>query len=146
MPRQRLESNLHDQCQRLRECLSGPGGSGVAATSTRAQSLSRRLPVSHSTASLLFAKACKESNLFSASLLAERARRPLSADAVDVRMGTANCVFLYAAPFRYPNTTCGFLFSPSLEEERRDDGAASPFDSGGLVKHIGFPAGFGSEK
>ena len=144
MRRQRLESNLSEQCQRLREYLSEPGGPGVATTSTRAQSLSQQLTVSHSTTPRLFAKACEESNLFSAMLLAERAGRSVVSDAVDVRMGTANCVFLYAAPFRYPNTACGFLFSPSLEEERRDDGAASPFDSGGLAKHVGFPAGYGT--
>ena len=51
------------------------------------------------------------------------------------RLGTHKSIFFYAGPFRYPNTFCGLLFAPSLEPARRDDGAASPFDSGGLLKH-----------
>jgi hypothetical protein len=41
-------------------------------------------------------------------------------------------VFFYVSPFRYPNTTCGFLFAKSLESQHRDGGVATPFDSGGL--------------
>ena len=146
MSRQRLELNLQDQCKRLREYLSAANGPGVSAPSTLARSLSRRLPVSHATTERRFAKACKDGNLFSATVFAQRANRQIPPTAIDVRMGTANCVFLYAAPFRYPNTACGFLFSPSIEEERKDDGAASPFDSGGLVEHVSFPTAFQSPK
>ena len=49
-------------------------------------------------------------------------------------MGTGNCVFLFAAPFRYPSTECGFLFKRTLEDANRDKGAASPFDSGAIDK------------
>jgi len=49
-------------------------------------------------------------------------------------MGTADSVFFYVAPFRYPNTNCGLLFAASLESERRDDGVATHFDSGWLTK------------
>ena len=48
-------------------------------------------------------------------------------------MGTSKFVFFYAAPFRYPNVACGFLFRPSLEIENTATASASPFDSGGLV-------------
>lgn len=48
-------------------------------------------------------------------------------------MGTAGSVFLYVAPFRYPISGCGLLFASTLEKERRDEGVATPFDSGGLA-------------
>jgi hypothetical protein len=51
-------------------------------------------------------------------------------------LATANSVFFYVSPFRYPNTTCGFLFAASLESHYRDEGVATPFDSGALVKHL----------
>jgi hypothetical protein len=67
--------------------------------------------------------------------------RPDSAEAV---LGTADFVFLYCGQFRFPNTTVGFLFSESLEEERSADCEATPFDSGALNGHAAWPAGYKS--
>jgi len=48
-------------------------------------------------------------------------------------MGTADSVFFYVSPFRYPSTGCGLLFAGTLEHQHQDDGVATPFDSGGLL-------------
>jgi hypothetical protein len=48
-------------------------------------------------------------------------------------LGTADSVFFYVSPFRYPHTGCGLLFAHSLESEYENDGVATPFDSGGLM-------------
>ena len=44
-------------------------------------------------------------------------------------------MFLFAGPFRFPETECGFLFKVSLEVDRSADCVATPFDSGGLLEH-----------
>jgi hypothetical protein len=58
---------------------------------------------------------------------------PLKCEAA---MGTSGDVFFYLAPFRYPRTACGLLFSTTLENGHRDDGVGTPFDSGGLHRHL----------
>ena len=55
---------------------------------------------------------------------------------LEIRMGTRESVFFYAAPFRLPRKACGFLFSHTLESQRRGDGVATPFDSGGLERRM----------
>ena len=47
-------------------------------------------------------------------------------------LGTTNDVFFYVAPFRYPKSNCGLLFSQTSEEAHKESGNATPFDSGGL--------------
>jgi hypothetical protein len=65
-----------------------------------------------------------------------RLGRPLPPKCPEVILGTAGSVFFYLSPFRYPNTGCGLLFAHSLELEHKDDGLATPFDSGGLLKNL----------
>ncbi|MBL8217304.1 MAG: hypothetical protein JNK87_41675 [Bryobacterales bacterium] len=45
-------------------------------------------------------------------------------------------MFFYVAPFRYPSTSCGLLFSRRLEAAYAEHGVATPFDSGGLVSKV----------
>lgn len=144
MGRPELAANLHTLCDRLRAHLSAPGGPGLAAETPRADKLSRELFLAHSTKPTKFARICQDSQLVSAAEFNRRKGQSLPPDHTDVKMGTSDCVFLYAAPFRFPHTVCGFLFAASLEDERSHDGAASPFDSGGLVHHISFPPEFAS--
>lgn len=54
-------------------------------------------------------------------------------------MGTGESVFFYVSPFRYPHTACGLLFAGTLELERKNDGVATPFDSGGLLRIFARP-------
>jgi len=63
-----------------------------------------------------------------------RSQTAAFADAHGGRDGNEDSVFFYVAPFRYPNTGCGLLFAATLESAHRDDGAATPFDSGWLTK------------
>lgn len=58
----------------------------------------------------------------------------------EATLETGDDVFLYAAPFSYPNTECGFLFTASLEGQHTDDGVATPFDSGALAAYVAPPA------
>jgi hypothetical protein len=59
--------------------------------------------------------------------------QPLRPGSVKAVLGTVNAVFLYAAPFRFPATGCGVLFAARLEAMCREEGLATPFDSGGLL-------------
>ncbi len=65
-------------------------------------------------------------------LAARRGEAPKT-DSVEMKLGTADSVFFYLAPFRSPHTGCGLLFARSLEDYHKDYGVATPFDSGGLV-------------
>lgn len=49
-------------------------------------------------------------------------------------LGTSGYVFTYAAPFRYPNTSCGLLFRTDVETQSDVTAIATPFDSGGIVR------------
>jgi len=108
-------------------------GIEVADPAPEAVRLSHSLYLAHSTASDKFSKICDAGLLLSATQLALRRGEDLRPNSVEVLLGTADSVFLYVAPFRYPNTGCGLLFARSLEEHHLDDGVATPFDSGGLV-------------
>ena len=137
MSRKQWESNLNSHCQRLNDYMTG--STGLAPQSDRAIGLSKRIYLSHATTVSGFSKSWQGGALISAAALARKMNTTLPSNRLEVRMGTAGCVFLFAAPFRYPDTSCGFLFAPTLEEERTVDGAASPFDSGGLDRNITFP-------
>ena len=126
------QANLDQLCSEIQGMHPG--------LSSRPGSLSNRLasgmPLSHATGLDPFEKICGSGSLL--SLARRHAVEPLdwSDHPVEVRMNTRDCVFLFAGPFRYPCVTaCGFLFKPGLENARAADGAASPFDSGGLVNH-----------
>lgn len=141
MGRAELDANLVTQCQRLRAHLSTAGTPCRETPSERAAKLSSEIYLSHATKTTTFAKIAKSGNIYSRVAI-NKQDPSVKLGSTELQMGTADCVFFYAAPFRFPRTTCGFLFAPTLEEERCEDGAASPFDSGGLVHHIQLPPGF----
>ncbi len=58
----------------------------------------------------------------------------------EAMLDTADDVFLYAGAFSYPNTECGFLFLPAIEEKHIADGVATPFDSGAYASRFRPPA------
>jgi len=98
--------------------------------------LCSRLFLSHSMADAKLPTVCGSGVLLSASAIAANNGTSVPVGCSEAQLGTAAFVFFYVAPFRYPNTGCGFLFSAELEETHRADGVCSPFDSGGLVKHL----------
>src|SRR5580658_2107175 len=102
----RLNQDLRDYGERL----------GLDNGQSRyASRLSSDLFLAHSTGESSFLSICTSDRIVPA---AERARAggwSLAPHSAEVVLGTANCSFFYAAPFRYPRTTCGFLFAPGLE-------------------------------
>lgn len=93
--------------------------------------MARRMPLSHAAPAATFAKICRSGAIISQQAVANMRKESLG-DTTEVVLGTENNVFLYAAPFRYPGTDCGFLFRRDLEDAADLKGAASPFDSGAL--------------
>ena len=98
-------------------------------------SLSESLFLAHSTPDANFPAICHSNHLLCPQELANLRGVPLRPDRAEAVLGTGGFI-LYAAPFRRPHTGCGLLFATSLEEEHREDGAATPFDSGGLVSFL----------
>jgi hypothetical protein len=128
---------LDDNLQKLRGRLEAyAAANGIPVPSPvppEAKGLSEGLYLAHSTASRNFSDMAGAGRLLSAAQLAAATGVPLKPDSVEALVGTADSVFLYLGPFRYPYTGCGLLFAGSLEEQHREDGVATPFDSGGLV-------------
>jgi hypothetical protein len=100
--------------------------------------LSNSLFLSNSSTPETFAHICQSRTLFSRERLASQGI-PVKPGKAEAAMGTANCVFFYLAPFRYPRTACGLLFAGSLESECSPEGAATPFDSGALHRRLARP-------
>jgi hypothetical protein len=130
--RHRCETNLDDLCRRLDDYSRANLLAVPAQLSKMAKRLSDSLYLAHSTADAKFADICGSGYLTSLT-------KPLSPARTEVVMGTVDSVFFYVAPFRYPNTGCGLLFAPTLESACRDEGVATPFDSGGLVNRLTRP-------
>ena len=114
-------------------------GTEVADPAPDAVRLSHSLYLAHSTASDKFSRICGAGRLLSPTQLALRRGEDPAPDSVEVLLETADSVFFYVSPFRYPPTGCGLLFARSLEEYHMDDGVATPFDSGGLVDYFTWP-------
>lgn len=136
MDRGRLETNL----QRLLDTVHGelakqPGTAGPFPTA-RAQQVANGLFLANSSPRKVFEAICVSEQIlcqFQVTATTGKQFPPTCAEAV---LETAGFVFLYAGSFRYPETSCGFLFRPALEDNHRDTGCASPFDSGGLLRHF----------
>jgi hypothetical protein len=138
MSRPRYEANLKELQGRM-EAYARENGIEVPDPAPDAVRLSHSLYLAHSTASDEFSKICGAGRLLSATQLALRGGKAPKPGSVKVLLGTADSVFFYVAPFRYPNPGCGLLFTRSLEEHHMDDGVATPFDSGGLVDYFAWP-------
>ena len=112
---------------------------GLPASSVAPSKLSERIFLSHSTSDAKFARICRAGALLSPGNLARQNGVPLPPGSAEVILGTQDSVFFYVAPFRYPNTGCGLLFSRTLEEESAATGTSTPFDSGGLASRYTRP-------
>lgn len=100
--------------------------------------VAQKVLLAHSTGVGPFAEICADGRILS-SLQLHNAGIPRFGRGVpqsEQRLGTEDYVFLYVAPFRFPDTECGFLFHKNLEIDRRDVGLATPFDTGGLINHL----------
>ena len=126
----RLSDELKSHAEQLRVSVE---------PSPAAKKLSSELFLSHSTRERHFAEICDAQCISSKANLALKSREPLPTCSDEVILDTSNYVFLFAAPFRYPNTGCGFLFTRTLEVEHNESGVATPFDSGGLLHHMTRP-------
>lgn len=133
MSRHCWEENLARLQSRLDEYAKTNGLVATGSIFKKCGSLSQSLYLAHSTADAKFSRVCESNRLCSPQRLHAEGIKPLATDSVEATLGTANSVFFYAAPFRFPHTGCGFLFNHRLEQAHRDDGVAVPFDSGGLV-------------
>ena len=99
----------------------------------------REMPLGHATGTAGLQGCIRNAALLSKHQLSERKLRPLAptgADRVETELGTADAVFTFAGPLRYPGV-CGLLFAPSVETTA-PAARATPFDSGGLVSQF-FP-------
>lgn len=132
MSRLRWEANQAQLLRRL-EVYAATNGIARSGQPPDAVKLGQSMYLAHSTASDNFSEICAAGRLLSAIQLAVVRGEALKPDAVEALLGTAGFVFFYVAPFQYPKTGCGLLFARSLEEYYRDDGVATPFDSGALV-------------
>ncbi len=131
--RHQLQLNLNGLCQSLESYAKASGIAAPKPPSPIAH-LSDSLYLAHSTSDEKFSNINASGRLSSAASLAASHRGSLRPSCAEVVLGTADSVFFYVSPFRYPNTSCGLLFAASLESHHGDDGAASPFDSGGLIE------------
>jgi hypothetical protein len=134
MSRHRREVNLDGLCMRLGDYAKENGIGVPDPLSGPAARLSDTLHLAHSTSDAKFANVCASGYLVSAARLAASRGKSLAPACTEVVLGTADFVFFYLSPFRYPGTNCGFLFAKSLESHHVNDGVATPFDSGGLMK------------
>src|ERR1035437_2023682 len=139
MSRHQWQANLDGLCRSL-EDYAKQNGIGVPNPSSGAAArLSDSLFLAHSTSGEKFSDICASGYLASAASLAAARGESLAPARTEVVLGTADSVFFYVSPFRFPQTGCGLLFAETLESHRSDDGVAPPFDSGGLLEWLTRP-------
>jgi hypothetical protein len=131
MSRVQREENLTRLCREIQN-IPAP----IDQLSDRAKKLSESLFLANSSTKGNFAEISKSWQIASKRRVAADGGVPVSPTCCESILGTANDVFFYVAPFRYPHTSCGLLFATTLEADRADDGIATPFDSGGLIRPI----------
>lgn len=133
MDRSRLEGNLNRLQQDLAAYAQEQNIAAPPATSTSCRKIADTIFLAHSTSDLKFETICNSGRLKSPAKLHSEGLKTLKTDAVELTLGTSEFVFLYAGAFSFPSSGCGLLFSRTLEAAHSADGAATPFDSGGLV-------------
>ncbi|SPF56479.1 hypothetical protein SBA4_870027 [Candidatus Sulfopaludibacter sp. SbA4] len=139
MDRRRCSANLGKLCQGLEDYAKANPSGIPSDPSGCAERLSDSLYLAHSTSDANFTRICASGYLVSASRRAASRGRALPPQRTEVLMGTDGSVFFYVSPFRYPNTGSGLLFAGSLELQHQNDGLATPFDSGGLLRIFTLP-------
>lgn len=141
MVKERLQRNLD---RLLREVASASAeessrGDGGTSPPTLGKQIAQRVPLSHATGQATFAGILEKDRLLSYQKLVELGLGrpdPRGAQTVEATADTEDSVFTYAAPFRYPETSCGLLFRAELEQHRSDEAIATPFDSGATFFHL----------
>jgi len=111
----------------------------LAAPHADCEFVARNLPLTHSRGAEAFRRICGLGDLLSRKELDKRGIMLIKAGGrlpLEVDLGTVDCVFTYAGPFRYPETSCGFVFDLRIEKVYGATAVATPFDSGGVVKHL----------
>ncbi len=138
--RARLNQNLDDLIANAKstspESSSSPD---PAASRNLCKLLAEEIPLSHATGQEAFLSVLEHGALFSwPQLIKRRLARPSPGveSSVETTLGTEDSVFTYAAPFRYPETSCGLLFKTELERHRTDQSWATPFDSGATLRFL----------
>jgi hypothetical protein len=134
MSRHRWESNLDGFCRTLEDYAEKNAIRVPNPLSAAATRLSSSLYLAHSTSDAKFSDICADGYLASATHLAAQRNETLASGRTEVALGTADSVFFFVSPFRMPHTGCGLLFAASVESHSWDDGVATPFDSGGLLR------------
>jgi hypothetical protein len=134
MSRERCENNQQRMLTELEDYLLANGIGVTAPAATAAAEIAKGISLAHSRGDKSFADLCSAGGRLRSPAALDAANiKPLKQDAVEITLGTQDFVFLYAAPFSFPNS-CGFLFAPTLEREYSSSGYSTSFDSGGLVK------------
>ncbi len=141
MPGNNRQDNLDRLCREIQNMHGGLLSPAGSPRNMLCWHLADRMPLAHATGADTFAKICQSGTILSLTRLAAIVPLDWSDHPIETQLETQDCVFLFAGPFRYPDTSCGFLFRPELAEARTGDGAASPFDSGGLANHHRPPGG-----
>lgn len=143
---ERLQRNLRDLVRQVEpaspaepspaEPASSPHGT---SSQTLGQRIAQGVPLSHATGRATFLNILEQDRLLSWLKLVEKGLRRAGSGGVlsaEATLGTEGSVFTYAAPFRYPETSCGLLFKTQLERDRADQAVATPFDSGGTLRYL----------
>lgn len=130
----RYEANLHRLLEDLDAYAVRNGLPHPSPPTPEARRFSSGMFLAHSTAFGAVAAICRDGMLRSPARLAAARGMALGPRRTEVQLGTQDSVFFYLAPFQYPDTACGLLFQLALADSYRG-AAASPFDSGGLIRH-----------
>lgn len=131
-----LQQNLTRLLSELRDyaCQEPQCSTREASPHPEAAAIAAGMPLGHSQSSRGFRGATADGRLLSRrSLLVEP-----DGDAHGSPLPpfhTDDCVFTFAGPFRRPRP-CGLLFRANTESRFTGMAIASPFDSGGLVRHL----------
>jgi len=133
MGRNQWKANLDELCRSLEDYAKTNPPEVPGQPSAMAAHLSDPLYLANSASDANFSAICASGYLFSAARLAPFGRS-LAPTCPGVVLGTTGSVFFYVSPFRYPHTGCGLLFAHTLELHYENEGVATPFDSGALVK------------
>ena len=123
-----LNIQLEDLLEDLNHHAALLGGTGFPVSS-RAAKLSDELFLSNASTTANFIEICKGGALKSQELI--NREFGIAIKPTEEKLGTAHYVFFFAAPFRFPDTNCGLLFSTTLEKMAAG-AVATPFDSGSL--------------
>jgi len=125
-----LDQNLKRIIVKLAEHEPGQDGD-----KSEADKIAWNVPLAHSTSTLNLTNIIASGKLISHHRLMQV--RGITSDpdnpTPEEILGTDDYVFLFAGPFRYTASGCGFIFHADLEKTWSGRGEASPFDSGGLI-------------